>query len=274
MSVSSAKAKDLRPTESPPGYGDLTDEPIDALRRLSIFRTLTDREMHFWHQSMALADIVGVLQFVDGTLPDAELAPLLAPTEIRVDKDYHQRIRWMYRADDFQQLISGDTKLWDVPWYAPMPEARRDAISRAWFTLVKTYPRAFLTYRLENFGEILGVKTNPGRVVKGVKFPPSYGGQTMNVKFTQFTANGVGFELLEPLDGPSPWKDFIDKHGEGVHHIGFNVGDATEARMFLESQGGKWTQAASPTSAYIDMEPKLPITFEVFGPNPAAAPPK
>jgi catechol 2,3-dioxygenase-like lactoylglutathione lyase family enzyme len=124
------------------------------------------------------------------------------------------------------------------------------------------------------FGEILGVKTSPGRVVKGVKFPPSYGGQTMNVKFTQFTANGVGFELLEPLDGPSPWKDFIDKHGEGVHHIGFNVADATEARVFLESQGGKWTQAASPTSAYIDMEPKLPITFEVFGPNPAAAPPK
>jgi len=124
------------------------------------------------------------------------------------------------------------------------------------------------------FGEVLGVKTSPGRAVRNVKFPPSYGGATMNVKFTQFTANGLVFELLEPLDGPSPWKDFIDKHGEGVHHIGFNVADATEARTFLESEGGKWTQAASPTSAYIDMEPKLPITFEVFGPNPAAAPPK
>ncbi len=124
------------------------------------------------------------------------------------------------------------------------------------------------------FGEIFGVKTSPGRVVRGVKFPPSYGGATMNVKFTQFSANGVTFELLEPLDGASPWKDFIEKHGEGVHHIGFNVGDITESRTFLESAGGKWTQAASPTSAYVDMEPKLPITFELFGANPAAAPPK
>ena len=122
------------------------------------------------------------------------------------------------------------------------------------------------------FSDVFGVKVNPGRVVRNVPFPPSYGGATMNVKFVQFTANGVVFELLEPLDGASPWKDFIAKHGEGVHHIGFNVGNSTEARTMLESMGGKWTQAASPTSAYIDMEPKLPITFEVFGPRPTAPP--
>src|SRR5687767_2219037 len=56
MSISSVKAKDLRPTESPPGFGDLTDDPIDALRRLSIFRTLTDREMQ------NIADISSVLR--------------------------------------------------------------------------------------------------------------------------------------------------------------------------------------------------------------------
>jgi catechol 2,3-dioxygenase-like lactoylglutathione lyase family enzyme len=123
------------------------------------------------------------------------------------------------------------------------------------------------------FSEILGVPVAPGREVRNVPFPPSYGGKKMNVKFVQFTANGVTFELLQPLDGESPWKDFMEKHGEGVHHIGFNVADATEARMFLESKGGKWTQAGSPTAAYVDMEPKLPITFEVFGPRPGAAAP-
>jgi Fe-S-cluster-containing hydrogenase component 2 len=45
MSISSVKEKELRPTETAPGYGDLTDDPIAALERLSIFRTLTDREM-------------------------------------------------------------------------------------------------------------------------------------------------------------------------------------------------------------------------------------
>lgn len=122
------------------------------------------------------------------------------------------------------------------------------------------------------FADVFGVKVSPGRVARNVPFPPSYGGATMNVKFTQFTANGVVFELLEPLDGASPWKDFMEKHGEGVHHIGFNVADSTEARTMLEAMGGKWTQAASPTSAYVDMQSKLPITFEVFGPRPGAAP--
>jgi catechol 2,3-dioxygenase-like lactoylglutathione lyase family enzyme len=121
------------------------------------------------------------------------------------------------------------------------------------------------------FAEVFGVTVAPGRTVRNVPFPPSYGGATMNVKFTQFTANGLTFELLQPLDGPSPWKDFLEKHGEGVHHIGFNVADYLEARTMLESKGGKWTQAASPTAAYVDMEPFLPITFEVFGPRPAAA---
>ncbi|MBM3778375.1 MAG: hypothetical protein FJW23_09080 [Acidimicrobiia bacterium] len=119
-------------------------------------------------------------------------------------------------------------------------------------------------------GQVFGVEAPKGREVRGVRFPPSYGDQTMNVKFLQMQANGVTFELLQPLDGPNPWKDFMAKHGEGVHHIGFNVADATEARVFLEGLGGKWTQAASPTSAYVDMEPFLPITFEVFGPRPNA----
>ena len=90
----------------------------------------------------------------------------------------------------------------------------------------------------------------------------------MNVRFAQFEANGVRFELLQPLDGPddvrSPWKDFLEKHGEGVQHIGFYVDSTPEAREMLISKGGKWTQAAAPTMSYIDMDPVLPITFEVM----------
>jgi Fe-S-cluster-containing hydrogenase component 2 len=42
----SVKEKELRPTESAPGWGDLTDDPFDALRRLSIFRDLTEKEIN------------------------------------------------------------------------------------------------------------------------------------------------------------------------------------------------------------------------------------
>jgi methylmalonyl-CoA/ethylmalonyl-CoA epimerase len=117
-------------------------------------------------------------------------------------------------------------------------------------------------------GAVFGVEAPKGREVRGVNFPPSYGGATMNVKFLQMTANGVVFELLQPLEGESPWKDHMAIHGDGVHHIGFNVADATKAREMLEGLGGKWTQAASPTSSYVDMEPLLPFTFEVFGQRP------
>jgi hypothetical protein len=118
---------------------------------------LTDQRNHFWHSSMALADIVGVLAFVDEDLPDAELRPLLEPTEINVHEGYHRAARAQYVSYDFQQLITGPGHLWDVPWTVAMPQARRDAITHAWKTLVFGHPGAFIRYRLENYGEVLGL---------------------------------------------------------------------------------------------------------------------
>jgi hypothetical protein len=118
---------------------------------------LTDRKMHFWHSSLALQDIAGVLAFVEPDVPDSELRPLLAPTEIKVDSQIHAAVRAQYRSNDFQQLLTGAGALWDVPWTDPLPEARRDAITNAWKTLIKDHPGAYMRYRLENFGETLGV---------------------------------------------------------------------------------------------------------------------
>ncbi len=118
---------------------------------------LTDRKMYSWHRSLALADIAGVLSFVDTELPDAELRPLLAPTELRVERDIHGAVRAKYKSDDFRQLISGEGRLWDAPRDDPMPAPRRDAIDHARSTLVRDHPGAYVRYRLESFGETLGV---------------------------------------------------------------------------------------------------------------------
>lgn len=32
-------------------------------------------------------------------------------------------------------------------------------------------------------------------------------------------------EIFQPLGGRSPWQEFLDKNGEGIHHIGFAVVD-------------------------------------------------
>ncbi len=37
---------------------------------------------------------------------------------------------------------------------------------------------------------------------------------------------GVQLELIEPNKEPSVWRDHLDKYGEGIHHIAFNVDDA------------------------------------------------
>jgi methylmalonyl-CoA/ethylmalonyl-CoA epimerase len=33
----------------------------------------------------------------------------------------------------------------------------------------------------------------------------------------------VQLELIQPLGGDSTWQEFLDTHGEGVHHIAFEV---------------------------------------------------
>lgn len=44
-------------------------------------------------------------------------------------------------------------------------------------------------------------------------------------KLAFFSLQNITIELIEPIGGPSTWRDFLDRHGSGVHHIAFNTGD-------------------------------------------------
>lgn len=56
-------------------------------------------------------------------------------------------------------------------------------------------------------------------------------------KLAFFTLENITIELIEPIGGPSTWKDFLDKHGEGMHHIAFNVGDMAKSIEMLKAIG-------------------------------------
>jgi len=120
---------------------------------------LTDRPMHFWASTYALSDIAGTLAHVDETIPDSELGPLLVPTQIRVDHDFHDALRAKYRPETFTQLIGGDGRLWDVPIRGidPAPVEQRDAIGNAWSAIVGGHLGAYIQYRFTCFGHVLGV---------------------------------------------------------------------------------------------------------------------
>jgi hypothetical protein len=49
-------------------------------------------------------------------------------------------------------------------------------------------------------------------------------------------------ELIQPNGVKSTWQDFLDEHGEGIHHIAFNVKGMDEKILACENFGMKCVQ--------------------------------
>jgi methylmalonyl-CoA/ethylmalonyl-CoA epimerase len=77
---------------------------------------------------------------------------------------------------------------------------------------------------------------------------PIFRGKLMDSKQKVFNgkAGEVIFELFEPGKGNSPWKEFLDTKGEGIHHIGVYVDDLDKEIERLTKEGatimlnGRW----------------------------------
>ena len=81
----------------------------------------------------------------------------------------------------------------------------------------------------QSYAKLLGAELPPTQpcgygaantVYKGVPVPDSH----CKLAFFDLTP-GVQLELIEPDEGPSTWREYLDANGEGVHHIAFNVTD-------------------------------------------------
>lgn len=122
------------------------------------------------------------------------------------------------------------------------------------------------------FGDVFGVKVPPSQVFRDIPWGPAFPGKKMNGKLASLQINKVSFEFLQPLDGESPWKDYIKKSGDGIHHVGFGVKDVAAvnaARDYLVSKGGVQTQEFADWASYVDMHKAgLPVTFEITCPPP------
>jgi len=86
-------------------------------------------------------------------------------------------------------------------------------------------------------------------------------------KLAFFRMGPISLELIEPVDGPSTWREFLDTHGEGVHHIAFEIKGMQEAISFLEGKGMTTVQTGEFTGgryAYIDAAEKLGVILELL----------
>jgi len=79
----------------------------------------------------------------------------------------------------------------------------------------------------------------------------------------------MGFELLQPLEGPSIYKEWLDEHGEGLHHVAVMLHDFDESTELKQRFAG----IGSPVLMggrigdtieffYLDTEPSLKIILE------------
>lgn len=81
---------------------------------------------------------------------------------------------------------------------------------------------------------------------------------------------GVGnltFEIIQPLAGDTPVKEFLEKKGEGIQHIGFFVDDLDKEAAKLAGKGFKISQSGeSPTVkwAYFDTDKVGGVSIELM----------
>jgi catechol 2,3-dioxygenase-like lactoylglutathione lyase family enzyme len=91
-------------------------------------------------------------------------------------------------------------------------------------------------------------RPNPDESYRGE--PAAYG---LKVAVIDCADRGFMIELHEPDENPSTFREFLDAHGNGVHHLGFQVGDARDdvveklqsrgfpVRTVGVYPGGSWT---------------------------------
>ena len=74
-------------------------------------------------------------------------------------------------------------------------------------------------------------------------------------------------ELIEPDRGQSTWREELDRKGEGVHHIAFEVKGMREKLEALENSGMPVLQLGEYTGgryAYLDGSKDLKLTIELL----------
>jgi methylmalonyl-CoA/ethylmalonyl-CoA epimerase len=108
--------------------------------------------------------------------------------------------------------------------------------------------------------------TRPGREVKEeYRGKPSEG----QAKLAFINAGQVVIEFIQPVGEGTSWKEYLDKHGEGVQHIAFQVQDLDKSIQGLAAQGmtivhrGRYDED-NGSYVYLDSEKALGVTLELL----------
>lgn len=88
-------------------------------------------------------------------------------------------------------------------------------------------------------------------------------------KMAFFETGTCRLELIQPLGPGSSWQDGLDKNGESVHHLAFEVKDMDGTVRACKEQGmpvihqGHW-DGTNGTYAYVDSQKQLGVMIELL----------
>ena len=120
------------------------------------------------------------------------------------------------------------------------------------------------------WAQTLGVKAPEVSIAESHNSKPTlYMGDSSDAKakLAFFALDNLQIELIQPLGGQSTWQEFLDKNGEGIHHIAFGVKDIDGIAKKFELQGmptvqlGGWDGGAY---TYIDGSKDLGCVLELL----------
>ena len=94
--------------------------------------------------------------------------------------------------------------------------------------------------------------------------------EDFSLKVCFATNNDLTFEIMQPLSGRTVMRNFLDRHGEGVHHLAFDCNGAPwnerlamfTSRGFAQTQGGRWLDRNS--FSFFDTEATTTTCFETY----------
>lgn len=123
---------------------------------------------------------------------------------------------------------------------------------------------------LDNYVKVFGIeRPNVEYVPANSEIPTFFNGKPQNmsdVKIAVIQMGDVVLELTEPGESDSPWKKFLDEHGEGVHHVGILVEDLPGAHASFAEIGADVEHVGyypNLTYTFVDAAKLLGVNFNI-----------
>ena len=109
---------------------------------------------------------------------------------------------------------------------------------------------------IESWSELFGLGPWNFREMGG-------GGVTLRVAFGYL--GKIRIDLIQPVEGKVLHSEFLEEHGEGLHHLGFYVDDVDKEAAKLVEKGAKILINNPGNYIYLDTGGPGGVIFELMG---------